>query len=212
MIKAVNTPKERFLLCAIAFGLYWAGAVVLRQYCNTVVSGLVVMVLLNGLMLSFGLWRLRRDFAVTLFPTLGSFLRGVPEGFGFGLLMALVMYALRPRISGVTSSPWFFSPLNLSVSFFLTVLSATTEEVFFRAYLDECLTPVLKHRWVVILVISLLFAVGHLPSGSKVIFRAAFLMSLYFFLLKRAYGYQGFSVLCWTHLFYNMFVTTILKN
>jgi hypothetical protein len=77
-----------------------------------------------------------------------------------GILLELTLYLLIPDNYILTFQLKKFIPLLL-IGLFLLPIQTTTEELVFRGYLMQGLSNVIKHKWAVILITSLLFSAIH---------------------------------------------------
>ena len=168
--------------------------------------GLIDTILYNGMMLGLSLVMLRHDYGLTLVHSWRSFFRGLPEGVGFGLALALVMYFVLPKLGfnryvSQSSRPFLNFCFNLAIQ----MIYCSAEEAFCRGYLYEGLKSFVPHQGLAIVIVSLIFGALHIHV-KPMMFPVATVISMYFFLLKSAYGNRWFSVVVWTHVSYNMFM------
>ena len=100
------------------------------------------------------------------FADLGLTLGGHGKDIAYGMLMAMVLYAIGFGVSlalgAVRVTGVHFHPVDLLVSWFFFVLVAFAEEIMVRGYILGRLLSTRMNKFLALLLSSLIFAAGHL--------------------------------------------------
>lgn len=214
--KARAARIENFALIFIVFALIWGGMTLLQ------VQGVAPYIIVNICLLLVSRTMLKRDYGADIFRPRHA-KRQLLLGSAFGALMFLQAFLILLLIAAVfpisiSIFPWLGVgwtaeriALYVASSALMQLSASYAEEAFWRQYCWRALEDAGLPGGAVLLVTTLIFALGHKPGASWLSVAIIGLLGLEFGLLRVKYGEGSFLLTGTAHFTYNILYTFIMQ-
>lgn len=215
--KARAARIENFALIFIVFALIWGAMTLMR------VQSVAPYIIVNICLLLASRTMLKRDYGADIFRPAVRAKRQLLLGAAYGALMLLQAFLILLLIAAVfpisiSIFPWLggeltaeYIALYVASSALMQLAASYAEEAFWRQYCWRALEDAGLPGAAVLLVTTLIFALGHKPGTSWLSVAIIGLLGLEFGLLRVKYGEGSFLLTGTAHFTYNILYTFIMQ-